>query len=122
MNKQSAMEMVNDHLEYRLLNQGNTSFANVNASKAVWWLNIIPDRFGNDLHLLLVKEGQDGLVWLKIEANTFLIPEKVFRVRQDNGYIDLEISSKLPQYMIDVKSGGTGYDFAKHIEHKWEPI
>jgi uncharacterized protein (DUF433 family) len=120
MNKQSAMEMVNDHLGYRLLNQRNTSLANVNASKAVWWLNINPDRFGNDLHLLLVKEGQDGLVWLKIEADTFPALGKVFRKRQDNGLIDLEISSGNQQYMTDVKSGGTGYNFAKHIEHEWK--
>lgn len=40
-------------------------------------------------------------------------------MRHDNGYIDLEISSEPTHYMTDVKSGGTAYNFAKHIEHEW---
>ena len=35
---------------------GNTSFANINASKPVWWININPSKFKSDLHLLLAKE------------------------------------------------------------------
>lgn len=119
MNKQSAMAMVNGYLGHGLLNERNTSFANVNASKAVWWLNIRPERFEDDLHVLLVKEGETGLIWLKIEANAFPFLERVFRKRQDTGAIDLEISSMPSHYMTDVKSGGTGYNFTKHIEHEW---
>ena len=119
MNKQSAMEKVNGHLGYRLLDGRNTSFANINASKAVWWINVNPRKFKSDLHLLLVKGGQDGVIWLKIEANTFPTPENVFRMRADKDVIDLEISSGPSQYMTDVKSGGIGYDFTRHIEHEW---
>ena len=119
MDKQSAIAMVNGLLGNKLLNGRNTNFANINASKGVWWLNIPPRRFKEDLHLLLAKEMQRGLIWLKIEANAILAPEKMFRLRADNGYIDLEISSAPWQYMIDVKSGGIGYNFAKHIKHEW---
>ena len=121
MDKRSAMKIVNEHLGSRLLDGGNTSFANINASKPVWWININPSKFKSDLHLLLVKEGDRGLVWLRIEGDSFPDVRKVFRVRQDNDYIDLEISSRRPEYMTDVKSGGTEYDFAKHIEHEWGP-
>ena len=118
MDKQSAMKMVNEHLGYRLLGGGNTSFANVNASKPVWWINISLDKFKSDRHILLVK-GNGGLIWLRIEGNSFSDLGKVFRVREDKDCVDLEISSRHPQYMIDVKSGGTGYDFTKHVEHEW---
>ena len=121
MDKRSAMNIVNKHLGSRLLDGGNTSFANINASKPVWWININPSKFKSDLHLLLVKEGDRGLIWLRIEGDSFPDVRKVFKVRQDNDYIDLEISSRRPEYMTDVKSGGTEYDFAKHIEHEWGP-
>ena len=83
MDKRSAIATVNEHLGYRLLDGRNTSFANlgVNASKAVWWLNVTPRKFNDDLHLLLVKEGRERLIWLRIEANTFPVPGNVFRKR-----------------------------------------
>ena len=121
MDKSSAMAMVNRHLGYRLLSGRNTSFANINASKAVWWLKVHPSKFESELHLLLVKEGGLGLIWLRIEVNSITDPERMFRVRQDNGLIDLEISSRPPKYLTDIKSGGTGYRFAQHIEQEWGP-
>ena len=120
MNKRSAIAKVNNHLGYGLLNGRNTSFANINASKGVWWLNVNPNKFTKDLHLLLVKTGQDGLVWLTIKANTVPAPERVFRKRQDNGLIDIEISTEPSQYLTDVKSGGTRYNFSRHIVQEWE--
>ena len=100
---------------------GNTSFANINASKPVWWININSSKFKSDLYLLLAKEGDGGLIWLRIEGNSFPDVRKVFKVRQDKDCIDLEISSRPPKYMTDVKSGGTEYDFTKHIGHEWGP-
>ena len=120
MNKRSAIAKVNSHVGYGLLHGPNTSFANINASKGVWWLNVNPNKFNKDLHLLLAKKGQDGLIWLTIEANTFPAPERVFRTRQDNGLIDIEISTEPSQYLTDVKSGGTGYNFTRHVAHEWE--
>ncbi len=119
MDKESAIAKVNGHLGYRLLDGRNTSFAHINLAKEVWWLNISPRKFKSDLHIILVKESDSGLVWLRIKGNSIPTPEKVFRVRQDNGLIDLEISSRPPRYMTDIKSGGTGYDFAEHIEYQW---
>ena len=62
MDKRPAMEMVNEHLGNRLLYGRNTSFANINAKVPVWWININPSKFKSDLHLLLAKEGDGGLI------------------------------------------------------------
>ncbi len=112
--------MVNAYLGYSGLTARNTSFSNVNKGKPVWWLNISPPKFGRDLHILLAKNT--GLIWLKIEADTFPNLGNVFRTRYDNGYIDLEISIRGAQYMRDIKSGGAGYDFKQHIEREWNKL
>ncbi|SMN12481.1 hypothetical protein SPBRAN_1136 [uncultured Candidatus Thioglobus sp.] len=118
MTKQEAIEIVNNHSRESSLNNGNTNIAKINDAKNVWWFNIPPERFLNDLHLLLKKAN--GLIWLKINANTFIKPQDVFRLRTDVGKIDLEISSnKQNNYMVDIKSGGTNYNFNQHIEHEF---
>ena len=117
MNKQTAMEKVNGHLGYRLLNGQNTHFSSVNARKSVWWLNVPLRKFKDELHLLLAKEN-GGLIWLRIKGNTFLLPKDVFRYRKDKDAIDLEISTMPQAYMTDVKSGGTKYNFTKHIKYE----
>ena len=122
MNKATAMRKANDHLElgYRLLDGRNTHYASVNASKPVWWLNIPLRKFKDELHLLLGKDN-GGLIWLRIKGNTFPSPKDVFRYWEDKGAIDLEISAMPQDYMTDVKNGGTGYNFTKHIEYEWGP-
>lgn len=117
MEKTSAMERVNAALGSALLNRGNTAFSNVNAAKPVWWFNIDPRKFRNDLHLLCA--GSSCLIWLTIEAKTFPNPESTFRFRSDKGMVDLEISCGAERYMCDVKSGGSGYDFRRHVRREW---
>ena len=120
MNNSQAMRMVNSHLGYPEITNHNTSFSNINKAKHVWWININPQKFSSELHILLAKNP--GLIWLKIKANTFSDLESVFRARDDNGYIDLEISVSGYQYLRDIKSGGAGYDFKPHIEKDWSEV
>ena len=120
MDKRTAGEKVNGHLGRRLLNNRNTRFSNVNGSKPVWWLNVPLRKFKDELHLLLAKEN-GGLIWLRIKGNTFPSPKDVFRYWEDKGAVDLEISTMPQDYMTDVKSGGTNYNFTKHIEYEWGP-
>jgi uncharacterized protein (DUF433 family) len=120
MEKRSSIEIANAYLGHRLLDGQNTSFANVNTAKAVWWININPGKFNRDLHLLLANDKRDYLVWLKIEANTIAAPDRVFQIRRDNGAIDLEISTEVSRFLVDIKGRGTGYDFTRHIVHKWQ--
>lgn len=114
--------MVNSHLGYRALTDRNTSFSNINKAKPVWWFTIKPNKFRSDLHLLLAKDNDAGLIWLKIKANTFPDLENVFRIRHDKHYygcIDFEIPISGPSYMRDIKGGGSGYDFKPHIQREW---
>ena len=119
LDKTSAMAKVNEHMGRELLSHHNTIFANINSAKDVWWLNVHPRKFGSDLHIILMKQGGSGLIWLRITAGFISAPEEVFRVRPDNGLVDVEISSRRQRYMKDVKNGGTGYDFRRHVEYEW---
>ena len=92
MRKQQAIEKANEYIGQRILDGRNTSFSNVNVSKPVWWLNINPDRFKRDLHLLLTDDSRDSLTWLTIEPNSISSPENTFRILGDNGAVDLAIS------------------------------
>ena len=113
--KALAIEKVNEHLGYKLLESSNTSFASVNNAKPVWWLDINPKKFQKELHLLLAMDQR--LIWLRLKANTFPIPKEKFSYRSGNGYISLEIScNNADRYLYDIRSGGTGYDFSPHVE------
>ena len=114
MDKKTAIDRINSKAGHEVLNHDNTHFSNVNSANPVWWFNIAPHKFKNDLHLLCAKDTD--IIWLKIKADTFLNPEHTFRLRPDRGKIDLEISCVTERYMHDVKSGGTGYDFRRHIQ------
>ena len=118
MDKKQAMAKVNKHVGCRLLNHHNTTFAKVNSAKDVWWINVAPRKLRSDWHIILIKKRGNSLIWLRVPAGSISAPEKVFRVRQDKGCIDLEISSHCQRYMKDVKSGGTGYDFSRHVEYE----
>ena len=113
-----AIEKVNEHLGYKLLESSNTSFSSINKRKPVWWFDINPKKFEKELHLLLALDR--GLIWLRIKANTFPIPEEKFHYRSDKGSMSLEIScNKADRYLHDIRSGGTGYDFSSHVEYEW---
>ena len=121
MDKKSAIDIVNGNLGQRLLHGRNTSFANINASQPVWWLNIKPSKFTSELHLLLADDSKERLTWLRIEPNSIPAPERSFRIRGDNGDVDLAISCLPTTYMTDINKGGTGgagYNFRKHIEYE----
>ena len=123
MDRSDAIRKVNAHLGERLLKGSgrnfNTHFSNINKSaKQVWWFNIPPQKFGNELHILLAKK--QGLIWLRIKAGAISHPESVFRVRPDNGLIHWEIAISGDRYLQDVIGGGTGYDFRPHVAYEWD--
>ena len=117
MSKSAAIKLVNWYLQHDVLDGTNTHFSNVNSAKEVWWFNIHPKKFEQELHLLCA--GKAGLIWFTIEANSVPNPERTFRLRQDKEAIDFEISCAPERYMRDVKSGGSGYDFRPHIRREW---
>ena len=118
MNKPLAINKVNRYLGILELDDKNTHYAN-NKSKSVWWLNISPRKFERDLHILLVPKNGKGLIWIKIEASTIQEPSRLFKIR-NTGLVHLEIAATKDGYMKDIRGGGTGYNFRRHIEHEWD--
>ena len=116
--RKQAIEYVNSQIDQSLLNCQNANLANVNTRRPVWWLHIPLNRTCRELHILL-KRQDGGLVWLKLPANT--LSEERFRCRKirDKKKIDLEIGTEGVDYLKDIKSGGTRYDFSPHVVHEF---
>ena len=119
MDKPLAIETVNNYLKKNLLNNRNTNYSKINASKDVWWFNIDPERFQNELHLIL-KKGT-GFIWITIPEEKYQKPERVFKIREDKNLVDIEISaSPGMMYLRDIKSGSTGFYFKPYIVKTFE--
>ena len=119
--KKQAIWVVNETLGRDELSNVNTNFSKLNKSKPVWWFNIPPLKFSNDLHLIL--EKKKGFFWIKIPKGTVKDVSKTFRIREDRSkdYVDIEITSELGIYYLrDVKSGGTGFNFEQYIEMEFD--
>ncbi|MFC1818941.1 hypothetical protein ACFL0B_07605 [Thermodesulfobacteriota bacterium] len=122
MNKFSASNIVNTHLGFRELNPnvgGNVNWANINVSKDVWWIDIPVKKFKNNLHLILNDEGQRQFFWVSINNKEIHDPYSHFRKLREK-YISIELSSREANKFIDVKSGGTGFDFNQFNIKKFE--
>ena len=114
VDKQEAIRRVSQHSSKESLTNSNTVFANENAAKSVWWLNIAPLKFQWELNVLLASRN-GHLIWLRIPPGTFHSPFPEFSKRS-NGRIDLEIScEKHDRYLHDVKSSGKSYDFRRFL-------
>ncbi len=116
LNKKEAIKISNSYLKEQVLYNQNTHFSNINKAKPVWWFCIPLEKFNYDLYLILNKKN--NFILLKIFTNTFADLSKVFRIKQEQ-WVDLEISSsRQSNYMTDVKSGGTKYNFKQHVINK----
>ena len=118
MDKKQAIQLANQSTKINVtLTDQNCHFSNINKSKKVWWLNIPEIKFDRDLFILLKHENM--LSVLSIPANTFS-QEELFRHQPDKNCVDLEIcsDSNSLNYMHDTKSGGSSYDFRKHLEEQ----
>ena len=119
--KQKAIIIINRHLGNDLLDNKNTHFSGINEKPKieVWWIDIPPEKFKNDLHLIL-KKKEDGFIWLKIRKGTFENPEKTFKVRTDKNVIELKISSSSRNnYLKDIRNFQILYNFRPHIQHEF---
>lgn len=112
MNKREAASIINKKWLANLnpSNNGNVSWANINASKDVWWIDIPTKKFFRDFHLILNDEKNRILHWIFIPSGTFKDPYRTFRKLRE-GYISVELSSREANKFVDVKSGGTNFDF-----------
>ena len=116
--KQPMMKTVNDLRDYQLLREANTRCAKINAGKPVWWIDIPPELFERDLHLILIKDR--GFIWLWIKARSIPEPAQQFRIRHDKGDVHLEISSNSNnRYLHDVNNR-LRYDFRPYVAGEWD--
>ena len=116
MTKKDAIAYINK-THGAVLNKDNTSFASINKSKKVWWTNVPVHKFNEPVHLLF--NTTDEVIWIELPKNFVLNLSDVFRIREDKNAVDIEVWAKNDeQYMKDVKSGGTGFDFKPFIKDR----
>ena len=116
--KKGAIEIVNTALGSSKLSKSNTRFSNLNKAKPIWWFDIPPAKFKDDLHLILAKNK--GFIWIKIPKGVIVDLSEVFRIRDDNGFVELKISSEPGVYYLrDIASGATGFNFKLYIKKEF---
>ena len=98
------------------LSNANTSYSSINKSRDVWWFNIPTDKFKNDVYLLL--NNGKKVIWIELHAGFVSDVRNTFKIRDDRDVVDLEISSDINyKYLIDIKSGGKGFDFSNYVKN-----
>ena len=98
------------------LSNANTSYSSINKSRDVWWFNIPTDKFKNDVYLLL--NNGKKVIWIELHAGFVSDVRNTFKIRDDRDVVDLEISSDINyKYLIDIKSGGKGFDFSTYVKN-----
>ncbi len=113
MNKKDLINFINNEYSANL-NNINTSYSNINAAKNVWWLNISTNKFINTVNILLCSDN--SVYWISIPPNQMLKLDSNFKIRLDKDVVDLEISAdKNFKFLIDIKSGGTEFNFKNYI-------
>lgn len=116
--KKEAIEIVNELLGWDELSNANTNFSKLNKAKPVSWFDILPENFLEDLHLILAK--QEGFIWLTIPEGVVADVNKVFRVRDDNGRVQLVILAERGVYYLkDIASGASGFNFEQYIQKEF---
>jgi hypothetical protein len=116
MDKKQLIKYINIQFKGNLT-PGNTSYSSINNSKAVWWLNIHVSKFVHDVHLLL--NAPDHAIWIKLPKGFVTNLPNTFKIREDKNAVDLEISAdRNLKYLIDLKSGGYGFDFKILVKEK----
>jgi len=117
MKKAEAISRLNSLINKNLLTNANSVFANINKAKPVWWLNIDPDKLNYDLFILLVSGSK--LYVLHIPPNKIVNPTSKFRIK--GKALDIEIGSNPGvEFLRDVKSGGTMFNFNPYLLDKLE--
>ena len=104
------------------LSNSNSSFSSINVAKRVWWTNVPLKKFSEPVHLLF--NDTDEVFWIVLPKNFVASLSDNFRIRTKKGsanqdFVDIEVwAGNDEQYMKDVKSGGTGFDFKPFIKER----
>ncbi|WP_299152262.1 hypothetical protein [uncultured Christiangramia sp.] len=116
--KSQLVEYIQSHFGDNTVMSANSSFASINKSKEVWWLNIPVGKFEEQVNLLL--QGENKVIWIQLPKNFVGNLTSKFKIREDKNAVDLEISSDRSYlYLKDVKSGGTHFDFKPFVKEQF---
>jgi hypothetical protein len=98
------------------LGKSTTRFANVNASKAVWWLDIPVDILGKSEHLDMLLATTDDQSVHHMRVSTRFLRDNIARlnVRLDKGTISLELG-ELTSSFVDLRPAGGRLPFAQFL-------
>ena len=120
MTKNQLISHINNIHNSRLDNS-NTFFSNINKSKSVWWFNIKISKFDSDVNLLL--KAEEYVLWLFLPKDFVNQLNLKFNIRADKNAVDLEISSSInSNYLIDIKSNGSKFNFSPFVKEKIDLI
>jgi hypothetical protein len=119
MNRSEAIAIIRRH--------GNSSvtpssfhFANVNAAKDVWWLDIplakLSQAGDSNIGLLLYDERLNRLYVLEVPKSYFKDHARDLVVRAEKGCISLELSTKDSKMFRDVRPAGGGVQFRQFLK------
>src|SRR5215212_4064600 len=96
-------------------------FANVNASKHVWWLDIPLAKVESDgspnIALLLYDHRPDQLHYLEVPKIYLRDNQSRLVVRQAKACISLELSTETHNLFRDVRPTGGGVNFAQFLKY-----
>ncbi len=93
---------------------GNVRYSSKNKSINVFWLDISNDeRIRKNIYIILNDELNKKIIYLKVPQN--IIDNKKFKLLKSSNKYRLEISNHEATFLIDVRSGGTKFDFNPYI-------
>jgi hypothetical protein len=94
-------------------------FANVNAAKNVWWLDIpvtkLTQSGDSNIGLLLYDDRPSLLHVLEVPKSYFKDHVRDLVVRQEKGCISLELSTERAKMFRDVRPTGGGVSFGQFL-------
>lgn len=94
---------------------GNVRYSSKNKSKKnVFWIDIANDiRIQRNIYLILNDELDKKVIYLKLPSN--IIDNEKFKLEKSSNKYRLEISNNKETFLIDIRSGGTKFDFKPYI-------
>ncbi|MEK6301689.1 MAG: hypothetical protein AABO41_13345 [Acidobacteriota bacterium] len=105
------------------LRRSSTHFANINAAKEVWWLEIPQTKLAQagDLTInLLLYDSRSGILHhLQVPKLFFETHEKQLVIRPEKACLVLELSSEKARQFRDVRPGGDGIEFRPFLKASW---
>jgi hypothetical protein len=117
MDKSAAIAELNRRGATPLLTSQNTRFANVNVSKAVWWLDLPLDYVFNHtegaVNLVLAGSRNGELFHLRVPKVWLTENIEEFAVRNDKSVISLELSCDRQNRFQDVRPTSRGLHFGQ---------